>query len=177
MKAKRNSRQVFLKLVSLLVILTLLVLPSSAYVVSAAGFQQSYIVRGASVEIAAQAVQHYGGRITSQLDFIDAVSTLISPQTAADLVSHPGILAVTPNYSMAIQGFEERSPAKDKTPDNNSTPATDYPDVTGAFAVWAAGDIGDGVTIAVVDTGLGWHKGSSKMRTARTIALSDGWIS
>ena len=105
---------------------------------------RSYIVQGKSVDQVVELVERNGGQVTSRLFIIESVGALLTPQAAATLRATEGILAVTPNAGVQASG-------------DGGDPATDYPDVTGADEVWPQGVTGEGVAVAVVDTGIGRH--------------------
>ena len=107
---------------------------------------QSYIIQGNSVDQVVALVARYGGEVTSRLYVIEGAGAMLTPQAAASLRSEAGILAVTPNAGVQASG-------------TGAYPSTDYPDLTGADEVWAQGVDGDGVSGAVVDTGIGKHPG------------------
>lgn len=107
---------------------------------------QSYIVQGKSVDQVVELVERNGGQVTSRLHIIESVGALLTPQAVAALRAEADIVAVTPNASVQASG-------------GDVYPLTDYPDLTGADEVWADGIDGSGVTVAVVDTGLGKNPG------------------
>jgi serine protease AprX len=107
---------------------------------------QPYIIQGYSVDQVAGLVESYGGVVTSRLHVIQGVGAQLTSQAALALSRLPEIRGVTLN---------ERVEASCE----GGYPATDYPDVTGADEVWTQGVDGDGVTVAVVDTGIGKHPG------------------
>jgi serine protease AprX len=126
---------------------SLLVVPGMASV-----SQLSYIVQGSDVELVASLVARYGGRVTSRLDIIQGVGAELSASAVSQLLLEPAITAVTSNGMVAAVGAMEGQSARGK-----SWPATDYPDVVGADYVWQQGFTGQGVTVAVVDTGISLH--------------------
>jgi serine protease AprX len=113
---------------------------------------QSYIVQSDSAEQAARLVEQYGGSVTSYLEIINGVGALLTSEVAQQLAELPGV-RVTINARMKINS----APAGGKP--NKANPETDYPDVVGADAVWAAGVTGKGVTVAVLDTGMAKTEG------------------
>ncbi len=112
---------------------------------------QSYIVQGTTTDLAAKSVLSLGGEISSRLDIIHAVAVSLSPEMAAALRHTAGIVAVSSNSNVLL--------ADKGGANGNDAPATDYPDVVGANVVWDAGVTGQGVTVAVLDTGIANHKG------------------
>ena len=112
------------------------------------GAVRSYIVQGYSVEQVTSLVERHGGRVTSNLEIIRGVGALLSESAVAALSNRPGITAITPNASVQMSDGG-----------GGSAPATDYPDLVGADVAWAEGVTGEGVTVAVVDTGIANHPG------------------
>jgi serine protease AprX len=128
--------------------------------------KQSYIVQAATTVLAAQLVESHGGTVTSRLDIIHAVGALLSDQGVAQLRLEKGIIAITPNGSVESSdndtpGENDRDRNKEKEK-NKGVPSTDYPNVIGADFVWQDGVNGSGVTVAVLDTGLGNLAGLKK---------------
>lgn len=114
--------------------------------------QDSYIVQGVDTEAAASLVSAHGGQVTSRLEVIKAVGAMLSTDMVADLLDEPEIHSILPNSTVRLAGSGDDDPA----------PASDYPDLIGADMVWQAGVTGEGVTVAVVDTGLSNHPGLLK---------------
>jgi serine protease AprX len=134
--------------------------------------QQSYIVQASTTALAANLVEEHDGIVTSRLEIIHAVGALLSDRGAAELRLEKGIISITLNGS--IESSDNNNPPggndkeKDKDKDNDKDkdknkdkdkdkgiPSTDFPNVVGADVVWQSGVIGSGVTVAVLDTGLG----------------------
>ena len=116
-------------------------------------------------------MEQYGGVVTSRLEIINGVAAMLSPDAARKLASEAG-LWVTPNSKMSVENL----PVAIQGKDDKSTPATDYPDVVGADTVWAAGVTGQGVTVALLDTGMAKLSGlekSSASKGKRILAWSD----
>ncbi len=107
----------------------------------------SYIVQGQSVAVVGQLVTQYGGQVTSNLDVISGVGAILPGDALARLLNEPAITRITPNAAVEAAG---------------NIPATDYPEVAGAHLAWEQGITGEGVTVAVVDTGISKHKGLKK---------------
>lgn len=110
------------------------------------GTPQSVIVQAASAEQAAQLVTRFGGEVTSHLDIIQGVGARVPADALAALRAEPGIVRVTANADtlLAEANFDKKC---------GNTPDTDYPEVTGADLAWEQGQMGDGVSVAVIDTG------------------------
>jgi serine protease AprX len=95
-------------------------------------------------------VHRFGGVVTSRLEIINGVGALLSEQAVEILASQPGVI-VTQNTQMRVDSAASAPQTARVEPKN---PETNYPDVVGADAVWAAGVTGQGVTVAFLDTGL-----------------------
>jgi serine protease AprX len=138
-----------MKRMSILILLVSFVASLAAAPVTAAPEMTSFIVQGSSTHAVAALVQSYGGTVTSQLDLIRGVGASLPAGNVDRLLAEPEITSITHNGSvrLADQGNGVRAPE------------TDYPDVVGADYAWEQGATGDGVTVAVVDTGLSRHPG------------------
>ncbi len=145
-------------LIALALVITLLAVPSSTPTLAPAS-SQSYIVQGADTDQVSGIVERYGGVVTSRLDIIHGVGATFSPVIVSRLLAEPGITAVTPNTQVKLVSNDDENDDDLEVGAGSNSPATDYPDVVGADVVWAQGVIGKGVTVAIVDTGLGKHKG------------------
>jgi serine protease AprX len=107
------------------------------------------IVRGTSLEVATNAVLVHGGRITDQIDIINAVVAEVPQAGLAGLAQALGVLSVMPdrvvkavgdNFSSAVAGNDQMT--------------FNYAKVVGADQVWASGNLGQGITVASLDTGI-----------------------
>lgn len=107
----------------------------------------AYIVQAADVIQAGRLVRAAGGLVTARLPIVNGVTAELSEQAAQALRLDPQVLAVSPDWNVHVVS------------DGGNAPATDQADVVGADQVWSQGVTGAGVTVAVVDTGLGWHPG------------------
>ena len=114
----------------------------------------SFIVQGTDLETVSQVVEANGGEVTSRLELINGVGALLPMQSVAHLLADPQVTAVTPN-AMVVLADQQRG-------EHNQTPATNYPDVVGADVAWEQGSTGDGVTVAVIDTGFFHHPGLTR---------------
>jgi len=108
----------------------------------------SYIVQAASAEKAAAVVNAYGGSVTSALPIINGVAANLTESESILLSKNPEILALTKDHEVKLSASESASsPVDGKT-------STDYPEVAGADVVWENGITGNGITVAVLDTGI-----------------------
>ena len=160
------NRPTFLKrplTITLIVVLIAGLAMASAPVASGS---LSLIIQGEDVETVARLVSAYGGTVTSRLEVIDAVGALLPERAIANLRLEPGIKAILPNAAVKLADNGDSVPV----------PATDYPDVVGADIVWEQGTIGEGVTVAIVDTGLGKHPGLDKNSEGKKRDRIIGWM-
>jgi serine protease AprX len=132
----------------------------------------SYLVMAAGSGQAADLVQAYGGTVSSELPIIRGVAAWLSPGPAAALASDPSIRSVVPNRLVRLVGKGD----DEEGGTGRYSPATDYPDVTGADLVWEQGAMGSGIGVAVLDTGISNHRGlvrDADMRKGRLVAWKD----
>jgi serine protease AprX len=92
-----------------------------------------------------QLVQQAGGTILTQFHLIDGVEAVVTTTVAQSLALLPGIV-VTPDISFAVQSAPEST--------GPHTPSDAFLAETGADRLAASGDTGQGVTVAVLDTGI-----------------------
>ncbi len=92
------------------------------------------------------AVLEVGGTVLSKFRLINGVEAQIPTLLAPVLAALPGI-TVTPDLSVSVQS----SPTESTGP---HTPSDAFLQETGANQLAAQGDTGQGVTVAVVDTGI-----------------------
>src|SRR5712692_5263152 len=93
----------------------------------------------------AAAVLEVGGTVLTQYHLIDGVDALIPTAEEPLLAAMPGI-TVTPDASVSVQSTTEST--------GPHTPSDAFLTQTGAGQLAAAGDTGQGVTVAVLDTGI-----------------------
>jgi serine protease AprX len=171
MKLQRFST--LLRTMMVVVILGVLISPTGGGPAAAAP-TQSYIVQAATTAQAALLVEKHGGMVTSRLEIIHAVGALLSEQGVAQLRLEKGIVAITPNGSIKISNND--IPGGKDIDRDKSVPSTDFPNVVGADLVWQGGVTGSGVTVAVLDTGIGNLLGLEKdahNKPGRIVAWKD----
>jgi serine protease AprX len=91
------------------------------------------------------AVLSIGGTILTQFHIIDAVDAVIPTALEPVLAALPGI-TVTPDATVSVQSTVEST--------GPHTPTDAFLQQTGANQLAASGDTGQGVTVAVLDTGI-----------------------
>ena len=140
----------------------------------------SFIVQGIDTDQVAQLVESYGGEVTSHLVIINGVGATLSERVVAQLLAEPQISSITLDATVSLtNGGKPGAPPSElkhvKDKHTKSAPETNYPDVTGADITWENGVTGDGVTVAVVDTGLDEKTlfGNDKEAAKRLIGWAD----
>jgi serine protease AprX len=90
------------------------------------------------------AVQRLGGRVTRALPLVAGfAATLPGGRAVAELAAEPGVRAVTPDREVRVQGSASSGQVRSV-----------YPKTVRADRVWQRGVTGQGVTVAVIDTGI-----------------------
>jgi serine protease AprX len=109
---------------------------SSEYIVSAPGDALSAVVND---------VIQAGAPVVESFAFINALATDLDSSQVSMLESIPG-LVVTPDATVNVQGSSGGSSGR--------APAAVFPAQSGATQLWAQGNTGQGVNVAVLDTGI-----------------------
>jgi len=107
--------------------------------------QASVIVQGTSEAAARAAVAAHHGTVTQDLWIVNGVAADVPAGEVAGLGAEPGVLHVTDDVAVHVQ---------DATPSPLHAATAVYSKVVGADKLWTEGIDGDGVTVAVVDTGV-----------------------
>jgi serine protease AprX len=90
-------------------------------------------------------VAAHSGTVTQDLWIVNGVAADVPEAEVAALRAEPGITHVTEDVAVQVQ---------DATPSPLHAASAVYPKVVGADRLWTEGIDGDGVTVAVVDTGI-----------------------
>ena len=116
----------------------------------------SVIVRAQPGEIgaASQDVTAFGGHVDQQISLINALVADVPTDAVAGLAATPAVAQVTPNGSVQLLGssYSGTSSSYDPTTDVNSMYNIEAMD--GAHAYWDAGYTGQGVGVALIDSGV-----------------------
>jgi serine protease AprX len=112
---------------------------------ASADSSETVIVTASGLLSPVTAVLQVGGRVQTQFHLINAVIASIPTAAAAVLDALPGI-AVTPDAQVSLQDVPEST--------GPHAPSDAFLTQTGASQLAAQGDTGQGVTVAVVDTGI-----------------------
>ena len=118
------------------------------------------IVQAENVETAVSAVESVNGQVNETLAIINAVSADVSEEAIALLEADERVVLVTLDRAANIAG--------------RAAPSTFFPEAMGADEVWEEGVEGAGVTIAIVDTGIGKFRWNRGRIVARYDALDNG---
>ena len=106
---------------------------------------ETVIVTATGLLSPAAAVLGVGGTLLTQFHLIDGVEAVIPADLEPVLAALPGI-TVTPDVSVNVQDTPEST--------GPHAPSDVFLGQTGATRLAAAGDAGQGVTVAVLDTGI-----------------------
>ena len=103
------------------------------------------IVQGASAAAVRAAVAAHGGKVTQDLWIVNGVAADVPAAALAALAAEPGITHVTEDVAVHVQ---------DVTPSPLHSASAVYSKAVGADRLWAEGVDGEGIAVAVVDTGV-----------------------
>jgi serine protease AprX len=112
---------------------------------ASASLSETVIVTADGVLSPVNAVLDVGGTVLTRFHLINAVDALIPTALEPVLAALPGI-TVTPDVSVSVQAAPEST--------GPHTPSDAFLQQTGASQLAASGDTGQGVTVAVLDTGI-----------------------
>ena len=113
------------------------------------------IVQAQSVAYARSAVEAAGGEVRIELPIVDGVAADVPASRVAALTAVSGIRAVTPDARMTVQGSVGSSgPTSAGAPVFSRLPISVYPEVVRADELAAEGGTGEGITVALLDTGI-----------------------
>jgi serine protease AprX len=93
-----------------------------------------------------------GGRVTRDLPLVGGFAATVPGTAAAALARDPEVRSLTPDESVGVNATPLTADAE-----TTSEPTSVYPYALGADRVWQAGHRGQGVTVAVIDTGVSQH--------------------
>ena len=141
MRAKRTLIASVFFLLAAAFVAPAAVLPATA---STAGSTRSVIVQGSSAAAVRAAVAAHDGTVTQDLWIVNGVAADIPEGALAALAAEPGVTHVSDNAPVHLQA----------NPSPLHAASAVYPKVVGADRLWSGGVEGDGVTVAVVDTGI-----------------------
>ncbi len=128
-------------------------------------------------ESAARAkVSDLGGRLTRDLPLVHGFAAEMPESAVADLAASGVVRSVTPDTEVRVSSLP-RNAASAKgallAAGAPTEPTSVYPQALRADRVWQAGDRGQGVTVAMIDTGVT----ASPDLAGRMVNVSDGLLS
>ncbi len=100
------------------------------------------IVTGTSA--VTEQVRRVGGRVTASLPIVGGVAAVVPAAALRSLAMAPEVRSVT----------ADRAAHLDDMTDDDSSTASNFARTTQATSAWANGDLGQGVGVAVIDTGV-----------------------
>ena len=115
----------------------------------------SVIVRAADGFNLSEAIAEAGGTVVQEFEIIDGVSALVPGDALGDLAANPLVVSITPNASvqMAAAGWEtDKVKFNQNTYDGTVHKAANGVLQAGAF--WEQGYTGEGIDIALIDSGV-----------------------
>jgi serine protease AprX len=101
--------------------------------------QARVIVQATSIDAAVQAVQQSGGQVADKITIINAVVADVPTNALVSLSHMPGVVRVTPNRTVKPSG---------------EAVDVEFVKAIGAAQVWESGNMGQDVTVAVLDSGV-----------------------
>jgi serine protease AprX len=117
---------------------------------ASASSTQQVIVTSTGLLSPVSAVLGVLGTVLTQYHIINGVEATVPNALEPLLAAEPGI-TVTPDVSVTVQSTETQTPPESTGP---HAPSDAFLQQTGAAQLAAAGDTGQGVTVAVMDTGI-----------------------
>ena len=108
------------------------------------GVAQRVVVSGTSAGPVRAAVARVGGTVTADLPLVDGVAARVPAAALPALAASAGVTAVTADRVGRVSADSWDA----------STSASSFTRTTQATAAWARGDLGRGVGVAVLDTGV-----------------------
>jgi serine protease AprX len=110
------------------------------------GSAQKVIVQArlGAEQAVADAIARLGGTVEQRLAIVNGFSARVPASAVGALRAHPGVRAVSENTTVTFASnvYDE------------SSVASSYAKAAGASAAWNAGNLGEGVGVAVIDTGI-----------------------
>jgi serine protease AprX len=147
MSAKSTTGYAMRVILIVVLILELACLSSSS--ASLSNGWLNVIVQGTDITTLVNVIERNGGEVTSSLAIIHGVGAKIPKASIQKILTDPAVSRVFPNASVKLAD-------SNRVPE---IPETDYPQVVGAEVAWSQRVIGNGITVAVVDTGFTRHPG------------------
>jgi serine protease AprX len=121
--------------------------------------------------VAQRQVAAAGGRLTRDLALVHGFAAVVPTRAITTLQRSAAIRSLTPDTAVRVASLSEGGGLPSAVDD--SEPTSVYPQALGADRVWQTGDKGQGVTVAVIDTGVSPNADLS----GRLVSVSDGLLS
>jgi serine protease AprX len=120
--------------------------PAASASTPTAGELVSVVVQATNgaIDAAARAVTSHGGAVGDELPIVDGFAARMPAAEVAAVEASPSVRAVTVDRRVKFAAMAY---------DASSTAST-FAKVSGATSAWSAGDLGEGVGVAVIDTGV-----------------------
>ena len=119
--------------------------PAVPSLASDAAANTAVIVQATSESAARAAVAAHHGTVTQDLWIVNGVAADVPAGEVAGLSAEPGVIHVSDNAAVHVEAA---------SPSPLHSASAVYPKVVGADKLWSEGVDGDGVGVAVVDTGI-----------------------
>ena len=144
-----NTRMKFHRIMSLMVVSALLAMTSlgAAPIPTATS---RVIVQGATLDQAVAAVQANQGRVTDKIGIIQAVIADVPSANLAQLGKAPGVVRVTLDRAVQVSA----ALANHNNDQDQEDAMFKYSKAVGAKDVWQTGNLGQGITVAFLDSGI-----------------------
>ncbi|HWI64943.1 MAG TPA: S8 family peptidase [Symbiobacteriaceae bacterium] len=144
-----------LALVCLPLIMALLLAPVSLHAQSSPGAMVSVIVQTAGdAGAAASAAQALGARVTHRWSIIDGFAATMPAGSARELALRPDVLHVTEDSRLMATGRTSTGGSTGGGAVDTSALVSSYPYATRAVDAWNSGLTGNGIGVAIVDSGV-----------------------
>ena len=116
----------------------------------------SVIVRAqpAGAAAADQEISSLGGVVQQHISLINAIVAEVPAGAVADLEASPAVAQVTLNAPVQLQGAEWALPSNPYNPATDVNSMYNIEQMDGAHAYWNAGFTGQGVGVALIDSGV-----------------------
>jgi serine protease AprX len=138
-----------------------------------AGTSVVVVARAGQVDEAQRTAIGLGGRITRNLPLINGFSASVPTSTMNTLsADRDAVRSVTPDTSIQVAALGADDSSADDSSAEADEPTSVYPQALQADKAWRAGDRGEGVTVALIDTGVS----ASADLSGRMVSVSGGML-
>jgi subtilisin family serine protease len=144
---------------------------------AAAGDKRSVVVVATpgNAGVARTRLAALGGQVTRNLPLINGFAGTASGPALVALQNDPTVRSITPDTAIQVASDPGSGDTTepDTTEPDTTEPDSAYTKTLGADQVWQAGDKGQGVTVAVIDTGVS----ASQDLSGRMVSVGGGLLS